>query len=244
MSDFDNRPSDPEPDDEWTLNERLVVLWDRAAVRWLVALLVGALVVAVFAMVRSAPSESASVTAVTAQGSAPPVESGQASTEPGSSNGVASSTPELAGEVIVDVIGRVRTPGVVTLPAGSRVADAVAAAGGLSKGKTTVNLARVLIDGEQIDVSARAGQSGGLGATTAAGPSAGLGATGAAAGLINLNMATATELQELPRVGPVTAEKIIDFRTQYGGFRSVAQLKEVSGVGDVTFAGIEPLVTV
>jgi competence protein ComEA len=247
MTSSDDQARGPYPDDDWTLNERLLVLWDRAAVRWLVALFVGALIVAVFALMRSTPSESVSSASVTTPGSAPPSASGQPTAGGGGPGGVtATATPPMV-DVIVDVVGPVREPGVVTLPAGSRVADAVAAAGGLTKGKTAINLARVLVDGEQIDVAAPAGGAGpgpAVGGGTGTGTGAGTSANKGTTSLINLNTATESELQELPRVGPVTAGKIIDFRTQYGGFRSVDQLKEVSGVGEVTFSGIAPLVTV
>jgi len=238
MTSSDDQFHRTQPDDDWTLNERLLVLWDRAAVRWLVAIFVGALIVAVFALMRSTPSESVSSATVTTPGSAPPTASADASRP-------AVAPPPPTADVIVDVVGPVRDPGVVTLPAGSRVADALAAAGGLTRGKTAINLARVLVDGEQIDVAAAAdGAVPAAAADSSTSTSTGTSANKATTSLINLNTATESELEELPRVGPVTAGKIIDFRTQYGGFRSVDQLKEVSGIGAVTFAGIAPLVTV
>jgi len=245
MTSSDDQIQGPQPDDDWTLNERFVVLWDRAAVRWLVALFVGALIVAVFALMRSTPGESLSNATLTTPGSAPPTTSAEPTGAGGQSGSVVATSATPTANVIVDVVGPVRDPGVVTLPTGSRVADAVAAAGGLTKGKTAINLARLLVDGEQIDVAAVAD---GVAAGTVAGGGTGRGtsanANNAKTALMNLNTATVSELQELPRVGPVTAGKIIDFRTQYGGFRSVDQLKEVSGIGDVTFTGIAPLVTV
>ncbi|MFT6565062.1 MAG: competence protein ComEA [Actinomycetes bacterium] len=146
--------------------------------------------------------------------------------------------------MIVDVVGRVRSPGVVTLPTGSRVADALEAAGGLTKGKTLINLARVLIDGEQINVAARADAVANEPSGSTPGAEGGSVGSSTKSALVNLNTASKDDLEELPRVGPVTAGRIIDFRAQYGGFRSVDQLMEVSGVGQVTFAGLAPLVTV
>jgi competence protein ComEA len=117
----------------------------------------------------------------------------------------------------------------------------------MAKGRAHINLARVLIDGEQIDVGALeepstsqptlASGGGQLNGSVAPG----LGGAGAK---VSLNKATAAQLEQLPRVGPVMASKIIEFRTQHGGFRSVDQLREVPGIGDATFAQIAPHVAV
>ncbi|MEU4964100.1 MULTISPECIES: ComEA family DNA-binding protein [Streptomyces] len=141
--------------------------------------------------------------------------------------------------LVVDVSGKVRDPGVLRLPAGSRVADALKAAGGLRKGADTsgLNRARLLVDGEQIVVGApgRAGAAPG----GAPGPS---GASGASGAPISLNSATQEQLETLPGVGPVLAQHIVDYRTQHGGFRSVDQLQEVNGIGEKRFADIKPQV--
>ncbi|SED39525.1 helix-hairpin-helix domain-containing protein [Streptomyces sp. TLI_105] len=139
--------------------------------------------------------------------------------------------------VVVDIGGKVRRPGVLTLPAGSRVADALRAAGGAEPGAdlTGVNRARVLFDGEQILV--------GLPGTSAAGSGPGGGAGDGAPGApLSLNTATAEQLDGLPGVGPVLARHIVDHRTEHGGFRSVAELREVNGIGERRFADLEPLV--
>lgn len=143
--------------------------------------------------------------------------------------------------VVVDVNGKVRRPGVLTLPAGSRVADALRAAGGVRPGAdlTGLNRARVLMDGEQVVVGLppaeiRAG-GGGVGA-------AGGAAVGTRAGPLSLNTATMEQLDALPGVGPVLARHIVDHRTRRGGFRTVAELREVSGIGERRFAELEPLV--
>jgi competence protein ComEA len=143
-----------------------------------------------------------------------------------------------AGEVVVvDVAGRVRRPGIVTLPLGARVADALDAAGG-TRGEvdlTTLNLARVLVDGEQLLVG-----------TEAAVPpvTAPESIPGAPTALVNLNTATETDLDTLPGIGPVTAQAILDWRTEHGGFTAVDELLEVSGIGEVTLEELRPLVTV
>ncbi|MBJ3810399.1 ComEA family DNA-binding protein [Streptomyces flavofungini] len=159
-----------------------------------------------------------------------------------------------AAAVVVDVRGKVRSPGVQRLPGGSRVADALRAAGGVRPGTKTdgLNRARLLIDGEQIVVggpappepgsAAAAPPGSGPGPTagaTAAGPAGG---AGAAAGPVGLNTATAEQLDTLPGVGPVLAQHIIDYRTEHGGFRSVDELREVNGIGEKRFADLQNLV--
>lgn len=230
------------------MRERFCVAWDRSGVRWCVGILLAAVVVAGLLAIRSRPVESVTKPSVVRSGSPmanSSVTGGAANPIPGSTSTTSGSPSPLSspvGVVIVHVIGPVRNPGVFTLPAGSRVADAVAAAGGSTKRQIHINLARVLGDGEQIDVGAAEGPGPGAGV---AGPSGGGGSGSSAPGAkVNLNKATSAQLEELPRVGPVLAAKIIDFRTQNGGFRSVDQLKEVPGVGDATFAQIAPHVQV
>jgi competence protein ComEA len=140
--------------------------------------------------------------------------------------------------VIVDVAGKVRHPGVVTLPAGARVIDAIKKAGGVRPGTKTenLNLARRVVDGEQILV--------GVTVTPApANPPASPGASPQGAP-VDLNTATAAELDQLPGVGPVLAQRIVDYRTQHGGFRSVDELRQVSGIGDAKFTDLKSLVRV
>ena len=135
-----------------------------------------------------------------------------------------------ATTLVVDVAGKVRHPGVVTLPAGARVIDAIKQAGGVRPGaKTgTLNLARKVDDGEQILVGINATP------TPATLPSGPPGAPVPAAP-IDLNAATATQLDQLPGVGPVLAQRIVDYRTQHGSFHSTDELRQVSGIGDATF---------
>jgi competence protein ComEA len=141
-----------------------------------------------------------------------------------------------AGRVAVHVAGRVRHPGLVRLAAGSRVLDAVRAAGGTTPGADldAVNLARKLVDGEQVMIPAR-GQ-----AATAA-PSGTPGAP--AAGPLDLNTATAEQLDTLPGVGEVTAGRIVAYRSAHP-FTSVDELLEVPGIGQRRFEQLKDLVTV
>ncbi|HET8983745.1 MAG TPA: ComEA family DNA-binding protein [Pedococcus sp.] len=144
------------------------------------------------------------------------------------------------GTVVVDIAGKVRRPGIATLPAGSRVVDALEAAGGAKPGVdlTALNLARVLVDGEQIVVGIP--PPGGVAAPAASAPGAPASSSGP---LVNINSATQAQLEELPGVGPVTAGAIIEWRTDNGAFTSVDELLEVSGIGDATLAKIAPFVT-
>ncbi|MFI6701172.1 helix-hairpin-helix domain-containing protein [Streptomyces sp. NPDC050509] len=159
--------------------------------------------------------------------------------------------PPESARIVVDVGGKVREPGVLRLPAGSRVADALRAAGGVEPGAdlTGLNRARLLMDGEQVVVDSPAppgaapggGPGGGSGGAVA-GLAPGAGPGGPPAAPISLNTATPDQLDTLPGVGPVLARHIIDYRTQHGGFRSVDELREVNGIGDRKFADLQPLV--
>jgi competence protein ComEA len=136
--------------------------------------------------------------------------------------------------LVVDIAGKVRNPGLRKLPAGSRVADALKAAGGAVPGADTsaLNLARLLADGEQLLVGAPAPPSSGA---SAAGP-------GGPAVPVSLSTATLDQLETLPGVGPVLAQHIVDYRTQHGGFASIDQLNDVTGIGDHRFTDLKPLV--
>lgn len=133
-----------------------------------------------------------------------------------------------AALLVVDVAGDVRRPGLVRLPPGSRVADALRAAGGVLPGAATtgLNLARKVVDGEQLLVGVPVAPSGAPG------------------GLLDLNTATAGQLDALPGIGPVLAERIVAWRTEHGPFASVDQLREVGGIGERRIESLRDLVTV
>ncbi len=139
--------------------------------------------------------------------------------------------------LVVDVVGAVRRPGLYHLRRGARVADAVAHAGGLTRHaeRAEVNLAAPLADGEQVVVAARgagAAPVGAAGPGTAAGPPA----------PVSLSIATAEQLDTLPGVGPVTAQKIVTYRQEHGPFTSVAQLDAIPGIGPARLDELKGLV--
>jgi len=147
----------------------------------------------------------------------------------------AASTPTTAGAVVVHAAGAVARPGVYELRAGARVQDLLAAAGGAAPGAQLdrLNLAARLVDGSQVYVP----REGEAAPPVASGP-------GAPAGPLDLNTATVEQLEELPGVGPATAQAIISAREELGGFRSVEDLLDVRGIGPAKFASLRDLVTV
>ncbi|WP_319949592.1 ComEA family DNA-binding protein [Streptomyces halobius] len=149
--------------------------------------------------------------------------------------------------LVVDVTGKVRRPGIHRLPPGSRVTDALRAAGGVLRGASLrgLNRARLLADGEQIVVGAEGAVGAGASGGQAAAGSSVNGAPGTGAGPrgpVSLSTATEQQLDTLPGVGPVLARHIIEFRSRHGGFTSVDQLRQVTGIGDRRFAELRPLV--
>ena len=136
------------------------------------------------------------------------------------------SAPSASTAIVVHVIGDVRRPGVVELPQGARVMDAVDAAGGvLPRTIVTENLARVLVDGEQINI--------GRANTSAA----------AADGRISVNSASAAQIEQLPGVGPVLAQRIVEYRDAHGSFAQLRDLLNVPGIGDAKYAQLADMAT-
>jgi competence protein ComEA len=142
-------------------------------------------------------------------------------------------TPVSRDLLVVAVSGRVHKPGLVRLPGGSRVADAIDAAGGALPGTdlAMINLARKVADGDLIVV----------GLAPSAMPA---GSAGGSSGLVNLNTAALDQLQTLPGVGPVLAQRIIDYREHNGGFHTVADLRKVTGIGEARYNDLKARVTV
>jgi len=143
--------------------------------------------------------------------------------------------------IVIQVTGAVPRPGVYALAQGSRVQDAISAAGGflIDADKTGINLARALEDGEQLDIPSSDGSSPVIEDTPTA-----LVLSGAEADLININTASSTELDTLPGIGPTTAQKIIDYRTQNGPFVSIEDIINVSGIGPGTYEKLKDKITV
>jgi competence protein ComEA len=133
----------------------------------------------------------------------------------------------------VHVVGQVKSPGLYELPAGSRLVDAVAAAGGFTPtaDQADLNLAQVIEDGQQIVVTVQ-------GAVAAPGVASGV-SSGAGGGTVDLNSADATALETLDGIGPALAQRILAYRTAPGGFRSVNDLQNVTGIGPKKFAAIK-----
>ncbi len=142
---------------------------------------------------------------------------------------IASESVQVRGEIYVHVAGEVKSPGLYALSVGSRVEDAIALAGGLTKSafEQSVNLARMVSDGEQIVVLSKSQVSG----------------SGNALEFISLNNATLEQLESLPGVGPSLAARIIEHRKAIGSFSDLSQLRDVSGIGEKLYAKISPRLT-
>jgi competence protein ComEA len=174
---------------------------------------------------------------------APPIDVAGAPAVDSAGGAADRSVPRAGGpsgaDLIVSVGGKVAHAGLVHLPPGARVADAIQAAGGPLPGTdvSLMNLARKVIDGEQIlvGVTPPPGAATGAAAGRAGGP---------AGGSINLNSATLADLDKLPGVGPVLAQRILDARDAQGGFRTVGDLRKVDGIGDSRYQQLKDLVTV
>lgn len=208
-----------------------------------------AVLITVFTMMRDRPAPVMSA-------KLPPVEKTSTASPRSSTSPATGQPPGPDRPVVVSVVGLVRTPGLVTLAPGARIADALQAAGGPVNGADTVglNMARPLGDGEQIVVGLApvAGQPTSLGSSVAAGstptskpPTPGSGPVKPkAGGVVDLNTATVQELDALPGVGPVTAAAIVAWRQTNGKFTSVDQLADVDGIGPARLEKLRALVRV
>jgi competence protein ComEA len=160
----------------------------------------------------------------------------------------ATAGPSPLADVVVYVCGAVKSPGVVRLPAEARVADALALAGGPdAKAELDgVNLAAKVVDGQQIMVPERgAVVAGGTASAAGSGSAASAGGSAAAPGApVNINTASLEQLDALDGVGPATAQKIIDYRLASGPFKTIDDIKNVSGIGDAKFAAMKDSITV
>jgi len=167
---------------------------------------------------------------------------------------IAEDEPMVASFIVIDVSGEVMVPSVYTLSDGARVYEAVDAAGGLTENADTrnTNLAAILSDGMKLYIPSKkeveeeekqTGETPGSryinGSTSQSAAASG----GSKAGLININTANSAELQKLPGVGPVTADKIISYRNEYGEFKAIEELMNVSGIGEKTFAKLKNTIT-
>lgn len=256
--------AEPEPL-EWrpppSLRERVLAAVGVPAVVGVVLFTGGVASAVVLGMAQPHAPEVETTAAVVGSGPArtPP----GAAAEPGSSTIAGSGSDAAQGVpdvVLVHVVGRVKRPGLVEVPAGARVSDALRAAGGASDQRAlrNLNLARVVVDGEQLVVARNpqplADARGSLtppssrapsgGSPHASGGSAPSGPAAAGATLINVNSADVAELDRLPRVGPALAQRIVEWREANGGFASIEQLLDVPGIGATTLEGFRAQVAV
>jgi competence protein ComEA len=212
-------------------------VFTRAHVGVVAALVMVGVLCTGWALLRARPvavARPTSLTATTPQPGSPPPSPSRAS-----------ATGTAADRVVVHVLGAVRRPGLVGLPYGSRVQDAIEKAGGLTRSADPgeLNLAQLLTDGEQIVIGTRGEPAGEVRDGGGGGGGGSSGGTGSSTPL-DLNRATQAQLEELPGVGPVTAGKIMAWRDEHRRFSRVEELQEVDGIGPKTYAQLAPHVRV
>lgn len=209
------------------------------------ALVLVAVVVAGWLSVRAQPQVEPVAPAAAPSALATPAPSSPAAAAAASSGGAESPAVLAQGtSLVVDVAGKVRRPGIAVLAPGARVVDALKAAGGARRGVdlSTLNLARPLVDGEQLLVGVPA-PTGVAAAAAPTSPPVGSAGAPAGGGLVNINLGDQTELETLPGVGPVTAQAILAWREENGSFSAVEELLEVDGIGPATLEKLVPHVT-
>jgi competence protein ComEA len=186
------------------------------------------------------------VSAVASQGATTAVGSQRPIPSPTASGSEAAGTASPGEGVLVHVLGAVNRPGLVSLGAGARVVDAVAAAGGLTDDAEPagINLARPVSDGEQLVVPRVGEVLPAPAAGTGTGGTAGAGLSGTGPGVVDLNSATQEQLETLQGIGPALAARILDWRDANGRFSNVADLMNVSGIGQKVFDGLKDRITV
>jgi competence protein ComEA len=161
-----------------------------------------------------------------------------------------SASPDAAARIWVDVAGAVRRPGVYRFDEGTRVFEAIRAAGGFARDadRHAINLARAVADGEQIVVPRKGESAAGAGSPANGGAGSGGGGRGggpgARGGAVNINAAAESDFEGLPGIGPVLAQRIVDYRAQHGPFHVVEDLMKVPGIGPKKFESLKPYVTV
>jgi len=221
----------PFPRDEAPKGWRRVVMLGREHIAVVAALLVGGVLITIYALGQSSATEL-------------PVASPSAVPRPVAPVSISPAASVSPGLVRVHVLGAVVSPGVVSVPEGAIVQDVIEAAGGLASGADPgeLNLAAPVRDGQQVIVGTSASPRGEVVDPGGGDPATGS-ATASGPGLLNLNRATSQQLQELPGVGPVLAEAIITWRTNNGSFTDISQLRQVSGIGPKLFEKLSPLVT-
>ena len=145
----------------------------------------------------------------------------------------------------MQVAGEVARPGVYRVPAGARVNEAVQRAGGLTRraDQAGVNLVARVQDGQQVIVPRRGAAGAAVASAGSGGGGAGAGGGGSSGGPVSLSSATVAQLDGLDGIGPTLAQRIVDYRQTHGGFRSVDQLRDVSGIGDKRFEALRKAVT-
>ena len=216
------------------------------------ALLLVSLLLAAVAVLRArpvalaSPQVTSSSSAATNAGSATPGVPSPGATKDGSDSPTGGTGP---AQIVVHVLGAVRRPGLVRLPERSRVEDAIEAAGGLARDAAPgqLNLAQFLADGQQVFIGTRGHPGGEVrdpGTGSGEGSGDGGGGSSGTPAKVDLNSATVAQLDAVPGVGPVTAERIVGWRKEHGRFTKVEELQEVDGIGPKTYARIAPYVRV